>query len=195
MLKGDILMAARIPKTPASPVHSKRRVAAVAAIPAPTRSATPSVLALLGQRSRGAVSYRAIYAETLGAYVEALRAGIPSETVKGLAGDLKFEQGELIERLGLARSTMSRKIKNKNALTSPEGEVVLGVARLIGQVQQMVNESGEPEGFDAAAWLGRWLRTPIPALGGHEPAEFMDTAAGQTLISNLLLQMQTGAYA
>jgi len=39
-------------------------------------------------------------------------------------------------------------------------------ARLIGQVQAMVEQSGNPEGFDAAHWLGAWLDEPLPALGG-----------------------------
>ena len=31
----------------------------------------------------------------------------------------------------------------------------MSVARLVGLVQSMVEERGEPEGFDAAQWLGR----------------------------------------
>ena len=35
----------------------------------------------------------------------------------------------------------------------------------------------------------------MPALGGERPVELMDTMEGQTLVSNLLAQMQSGAYA
>lgn len=59
----------------------------------------------------------------------------------------------------------------------------------------MVSESGDPEGFDAAHWVSDWLNTPLPALGGHHPATYMDTAEGQKLVSNLLAMVQSGAYA
>jgi uncharacterized protein (DUF2384 family) len=71
---------------------------------------------------------------------------------------------------------------------------LLGIARLVGQVHQMVVESGDPEGFDAAAWVAQWLETPLPALDGEKPATFMDTADGQALVATLVARMQTGAY-
>jgi uncharacterized protein (DUF2384 family) len=69
------------------------------------------------------------------------------------------------------------------------------MVRLVGQVQAMVNESGNPKGFDAAKWLAQWMEQPIPALGGKNPASMMDTAEGQAVVSSLLAKMQTGAYA
>ena len=69
------------------------------------------------------------------------------------------------------------------------------MALLVGQVREMVAESGDPAGFDAALWLARWLQRPLPALGGRRPAEFMDTADGQSLVSTMVARMQTGAYA
>jgi hypothetical protein len=70
----------------------------------------------------------------------------------------------------------------------------LGVAQLVCQVQQMVKESGDPEGFDAAAWVAQWLESPLPALGGEKPATFMDTADGRARVSELMARIQTGAY-
>jgi len=72
---------------------------------------------------------------------------------------------------------------------------VLGMGRLVGQVQRMVEESGRPEGFDAAAWVARWMERPVPALAGRRPAELMDTAEGQALVANVLARAQSGAYA
>ncbi|MFL9875830.1 MbcA/ParS/Xre antitoxin family protein [Paraburkholderia megapolitana] len=42
----------------------------------------------------------------------------------------------------------------------------------------MVAESGDPIGFDARQWLNRWLREPVPALGGRLPVEFLHTLDG-----------------
>lgn len=66
---------------------------------------------------------------------------------------------------------------------------------LVGLVQSMVEESGEPEGFDAAQWLRRWIQIPVPALGGRTPADMLGTAAGQEEVARLLRQAQAGVYA
>jgi hypothetical protein len=36
-------------------------------------------------------------------------------------------------------------------------------ARLISTVQRIVEESGNPEGFDPVAWTDHWMTQPIPA--------------------------------
>jgi uncharacterized protein (DUF2384 family) len=72
---------------------------------------------------------------------------------------------------------------------------VIGFAKLVGQVQTLVNESGDPESFDAARWLAQWLERPMPALGGRPPAEYMDTAEGQQIVAGLLERTRGGAYA
>lgn len=80
-------------------------------------------------------------------------------------------------------------------LNQDESERVLGIARLVGQVDNMVRESGNPEGFNAATWVAKWLDRPQPALGGMRPAELMDTADGRGIVSDLIARMQSGAYA
>ncbi len=35
----------------------------------------------------------------------------------------------------------------------------------------------------------------MAALGGKRPADLMDTAEGQAIVSNLVARMQSGAYA
>jgi len=68
------------------------------------------------------------------------------------------------------------------------------VSALATLVQQVVDESGDPLGFDALAWTTRWLDRPLPALGGARPAEYMATQEGRALVETLILQMQSGAY-
>lgn len=89
--------------------------------------------------------------------------------------------------------------RRKKPLLTGQGERTedaraLGIACLIAQVQTMVNESGNPEGFDAAKWVGRWIDRPLPALGGQRPAEMMDTPDGLALLSNIVACMKSGAY-
>lgn len=85
----------------------------------------------------------------------------------------------LLSSLGLSRATISRKEKDATVLSKDESERVLGVETLIGMVQTMVEQSGDPTGFDAARWLSGWLSEPLPAaLGGATPASYMDTFEG-----------------
>lgn len=65
---------------------------------------------------------------------------------------------------------------------------------LVRQVQAMVEESGNPDCFDAAEWLARWLSEPVPALGGARPMDLMENAEGRALVSDTLARMQTGAF-
>ncbi|GLQ91647.1 hypothetical protein GCM10007901_05970 [Dyella acidisoli] len=105
-----------------------------------------------------------------------------------------MDQETLIKYLGFGRSTLKRKIAANERLSQSESERVLGVTQLIVEVHRMVDESGETEAFDAAAWIGRWLRTPVPALKNRSPGEFLDTAIGQRHVFQIIRQMQSGAY-
>lgn len=139
--------------------------------------------------------YRMMFRSSPGKRADVVKAGVAASVVKILASDLRYEQGALIDVLGFSRATVSRKIKAGQRLDLSASERVLGAMRLVGQVKHMVEESGDPKGFDASKWVGWWLDQPLPALGGRAPAEFMDSGPGQELVSQLLAQTQSGAYA
>lgn len=50
-----------------------------------------------------------------------------------------------------------------------------------------MNESGDPDGFNAAQWFVGWADMPLGALGGRLPADFLAAAEGRQLISGLLV--------
>lgn len=72
---------------------------------------------------------------------------------------------------------------------------VLALVRLIGRVQSIVCESGDPANFDAGRWTARFLTSPSPALSRLRPCEYLATSRGQELVSQLIELQQTGAYA
>jgi uncharacterized protein (DUF2384 family) len=88
-------------------------------------------------------------------------------------------------------------VEAKQDHISPLGESqrTIGLVELVRQLEAMIQESGNPEGFDAAAWMSRWLNDPVPALGGMRPVDLMDTLEGQALVSATLAKVQSGAYA
>ena len=76
-----------------------------------------------------------------------------------------------------------------------ESERIIGFAKLVGQLEPMIQDSGDPTNFDARAWVARWLVEPLPAFGGARPVELMGTMEGQGLVSVVLAKAQSGAYA
>jgi uncharacterized protein (DUF2384 family) len=62
-------------------------------------------------------------------------------------------------------------------------------------VQQIVMESGNPEGFNAEAWLQQWLAAPLPAFGNRCPWDVLHEPEGLALIRATLLQIQKGSFA
>ncbi len=126
--------------------------------------------------------------------VAMIKGGVHARMVKELLARLDIPQAAGLAALNLPAATVNRKVARDETLSVAEGERVIGMASLLGQLQAMVDGSGEADGFDAAAWMSRWLREPAPALGGAAPVEFMDTMQGQALVSRLLAQMQSGAY-
>lgn len=124
-----------------------------------------------------------------------VKAGLPARLLTTLADDMHVTRERLYRWLGIARATANRKVKADEVLSQDESERALGIARLVGLVEKIVAESGEPAGFDAAQWTAAWLEGPNNALGGKTPGDFMDTADGRALVAGLVAQMQSGAYA
>jgi len=151
----------------------------------------PAVQSLLA----GEASYAPIYGLSRLDRIVLVKAGLPARLLTTLASDMRIPRERLYLWLGIARTTANRKVKEDDLLNQDESERALGIARLVGQVQSVVAESGDPEGFDAAKWTAEWLEEPNEALGGRRPGDFLDTADGRALVGGLVAQMQSGAYA
>lgn len=139
--------------------------------------------------------YVEIYRASPAERIRIIKDGIPAAKAKRLITDLHFDQGVLLRALNLKTATVNRKAARDESLSSEESERVIGIAKLVGQIEAMLEESGAPEEFDAPRWLSQWLREPLPALGGQRPVDLVDTMEGQSLVARALGQIQSGAYA
>ena len=169
--------------TPMSTRSTPRKAARPASKAEATKSATTVTTSFL----------QAFHADAM-EQVRIVKRGVPASAVDVMAKRMGMPKEKLVSTLGLARATIDRKAREHKPLSSDESSRVLGMARLVGQVQALVEESGDPQGFNAAEWVARWLEQPLPALGGQRPAELMDTPEGQGLVSQLVARMQSGAY-
>jgi len=73
-------------------------------------------------------------------------------------------------------------------------ESITGIDELVDLVQTMIEQSGNPNGFDASSWVSAWLDRPLPALGGAAPNSYMDTPEGRQMVKSLLASSQSGAF-
>ena len=167
----------------------------VKASAAPTRAGAYPTSAATGESTHFVAEASTLYHVDPQARIELIRHGVPASSIGELSTHMGISKENLLASLGLSRATISRKERNATPLSRDESERVLGVGMLIGMVQTMVEQSGDPAGFDAARWLAGWLASPVPALAGATPASYMDTIEGQRLVAELLARTQSGVYA
>lgn len=142
----------------------------------------------------GGLDFVGLYRATPYSRIATVKAGLPAVKVKKFVSDLDMPIGDFFGALQLSQATFNRKVLKDQSLSTDESERVVGFLKLFGQVQVMVEESGETADFDARAWTVQWLEEPLAALGGLRPVELMDTIEGQQLVSAALARIQSGAY-
>jgi putative toxin-antitoxin system antitoxin component (TIGR02293 family) len=116
--------------------------------------------------------------------------------VKDLASELRIPSQRMFAILGVPKATAEKKIAAGELLAGSGGRAALGIARLLGMAQAMVDGStaAAAADFDTGRWLGEWLERPQPALGGRKPAELVDTPTGLAVVTRLLGAIESGAY-
>ena len=119
----------------------------------------------------------------------------PSRMVVVISKDMEMSRDRFVSIIGLPRGTIARRISKNENLSVDESERLVGLAKLIGQIETIVKQSGNPQGFSAAKWFSEWIEQPVAAFGGRKPEELLDTSDGREAVSRLLAQMQSGAYA
>jgi putative toxin-antitoxin system antitoxin component (TIGR02293 family) len=172
---------------PAKPLTAKGAVPAVAK--------RKPVDVGLAAATASALSYIAVYRASPLERIDMIRRGILASEVKRIFADLSIGQGAGLKALNLSTATVNKKAKQGDTLSPEESERVVGFAKLVGQLEAMIQDSGDPTNFDARAWMARWLTEPLPAFGGARPADLVDTMEGRGLVSAALAKIQGGAYA
>jgi putative toxin-antitoxin system antitoxin component (TIGR02293 family) len=189
-------------KSPAKSVPAaKLRTSRVLAVNAAAKAAIPAAskrnptAAASAKAKPPPLSYIAVWRATPLERIDMIRRGVPASEAKRIFAELAIGQGVGFKALNLSTATVNKKAKQGDTLSPEESERIVGFAKLVGQLEAMIQDSGEPSNFDARAWMARWLTEPLPAFGGARPADLVDTMEGQGLVSAALAKMQSGAYA
>lgn len=126
------------------------------------------------------------------------KAGLPASVIAELSAALQRPIGSTSRMLGVPASTLARQAKAEAMLSQPLADRTMRAVGLIGLVQSMVAEYGDPalaKDFDAAHWLNGWLDRPQPSLQMRKPAELLDTASGVEAVETLLKRIAVDAFA
>lgn len=121
------------------------------------------------------------------------RRGLPVGLVRDLATRLGIRQRDLQQAVP---ATELRKSKAGARITGSPSYAVLHIVDLINTVEDMVRRDPipSPAPFDAEAWVGTWIVTPVPALSGQRPIEMIDTPTGREAVMRLLTADREGVY-
>lgn len=128
--------------------------------------------------------------------IETERRGVAGVFVKDLSKRMGIPAHRMFAIVGVPKATAEKKAADGQRLAGNGGRAALGIARLLGMAEEIVDNSTAPEArdFDSARWLGKWLERPQPALGGHKPSELIDTPTGLDVVARLLGAIESGAY-
>lgn len=127
-----------------------------------------------------------------------VKPGIPLRIAAQVAQDMRVSIRRLFAIISVGSPYRQRLAIAKQALPLESSERLMGLIRLIGQVERIMKDSSPSctkEGFKSAEWFGQWVAKPHSALGGRKPEEYVDTVDGRLVLSNLLSQMQSGVFA
>ena len=128
--------------------------------------------------------------------IETERVGVAGVFVKDLSKRMEIPAQKMFLMLGVPKATAEKKVSSGELLSGNGGRAALGMAKLLGVAQEIVENStaAEAKNFDSAKWLGQWLEKPQPALGGRKPCELIDTPTGLEIVAKLLGAIESGAY-
>ena len=149
------------------------------------------------QRTKGVDAYvRAISSATPMQIVTIERQGIQGVFIKDLSKRMDVTTSRIFSILGVPKATAEKKAAAGELVTGRGGQAAIGMIRLLGIAQNIVENSTSPQAkdFDAAKWLGLWIERPQPSLGGQKPADLIDTPTGVEIVARLLGSIESGAY-
>lgn len=115
-----------------------------------------------------------------------VEGGLPLSVVTQLAKDTGVTEFRLTEWLRISAEFYGHQIRGERSLPSTPSERVLGLVRLVGQIETIARESGDRQGFNGPRWMAAWLAQRTPALGGRRPAEIIWLADGRDMLSDIL---------
>jgi uncharacterized protein (DUF2384 family) len=156
----------------------------------------PSVFAYSLRKGGVAAYVRSVQQASTMELVRPERQGVQGAFIKDLSKSMDLPASRVFSILGVPRATAEKKAAAGEFIRGAGGQSAIGMIRLLGIAQDLVDSSTatEAQDFDAAKWLGRWIETPQSALSGLKPADVIDTPTGVAMVARVLGSLQSGAH-
>lgn len=151
-------------------------------------------VAIVRSFASGKVGISHLHPDDLMSRISIIRTGLPVKVVEIMSVDMDVSKRSICDLLGVTRTTVSRRVRDRKPLSTAATERAVFIAGLVKLVEDMVPETIVANGFDAAKWVAGWLDQPQPGLTGKAPRYFLDTAEGRSVVRRLLGSMGSGAY-
>ena len=104
------------------------------------------------------LGFKKIYQLPTLEYIALIRHGIPASFVVKLAGLLNLEPKRLSSILRFPFRLVERKVESDALLSASHSEIVLGIVRMIGNIQSKADDA-EMTDFNAAEYFSKWMCT------------------------------------
>jgi putative toxin-antitoxin system antitoxin component (TIGR02293 family) len=115
--------------------------------------------------------------------LDLIRKGLPASAIARVSESLDLSVKTTTELLGLAPRTIARRIERKMPLGPKESEVVVRLARVFAQAEDVLGSRDKARA---------WLKKPNRALGGHVPLSLLDTDLGAGTVIDVLGRIDYG---
>ena len=116
--------------------------------------------------------------------ISAVKTGLDSRLLKELAERLDLRLDELALPLQMTGRTLHRRIEEGRLLLD-ESERLFGLIRIFALAKQTLSSEAKAV---------RWLKSPLPVLGGRTPLECADTQIGLRGLEDILIRIGDVVY-
>jgi hypothetical protein len=124
--------------------------------------------------------------------VALIKRGIYADDIRKMACYMGVTRKQIAIMLAVSAAVVATGAGRRQLLTPVHAHRLVGLGKLVGQLQAIVAHSGGSDNFDAMHWLAQWLFRPNAALGWTAPAAHMSTLKGQQQLSDLLALSESG---
>jgi len=118
-------------------------------------------------------------------FITYIRAGVPKKALDHLAEEIDLSAAEVASIIHTSDRTLRRYTPSQK-LNTEQSERVIELARLYARGADV---------FETLEQFKIWMASPVGALGGKKPKEFLDTSLGIAMLIEELGRIEHGVFA
>ena len=115
------------------------------------------------------------------------REGLPKSSILALAQALDLPSSDMVDILPISLRTLQRYKEGRAdaRLSAKLSDHMVQVSKVLARTIEV---------FESAELAKRWMKEPLPALGGQSPLSLLDTSSGGDLVMTELVRIEYGVF-